>query len=111
MAKKDKVPNKVKKAKMTEKTWTANIATVAKLATFVRKTSVVKRARNYKMAEKKLDRPKSSRCPKCPGLPKKPVWPIWPDWPNWPKWSKSQKISRSETDQNVPNCQSGQRSQ
>ena len=43
MAKKDKLPIKVRKAKMTEKTWTANIATVAKLATIVRKASVVKR--------------------------------------------------------------------
>ena len=43
MAKKDKVPNKVSKAKMTEKTWAAKIGTVAELATIVRKASVVKR--------------------------------------------------------------------
>ena len=43
VAKKDKASNKVRKAKMFEKTWTAKIATVAKLATIVRKASVVKR--------------------------------------------------------------------
>ena len=52
MAKKDKVPKKARKAKMTEKTWTAKIGTVAKLATIVGKASVVKKPGSPKGLEK-----------------------------------------------------------
>ena len=110
MAKKDKLPIKVRKAKMTEKTWTANIATVAKLATIVRKASVVKRPGSPK-GLKKARLAKTFTMSEMPRFAKKASVANLARLTKTAKMVKEPENSIGESDENVLNCQSGQRCQ